>query len=93
MNFGAALQEQNGVLRRDIQQSLQILFGLLDYGQEFFTPVAHFHDAHARSVPVVELQLSPLQHVLRQRRRADREIEDPIQELGDAGGRAFDLGC
>lgn len=96
---GPALEEEDGIFGRDVQEGSEVRLGLLDYGGEFFATVAHFHDAHARSAPVVELRLGLLEDVLGQIGGPGGEVEDPILRFrrvraaildGGRGGRAFD---
>ena len=61
---GAALEEEDGVVGRDVEEEAEIGFGFLDDGEELFAAVAHLHDAHAGSAPVVEVGLGFEEDVL-----------------------------
>ena len=61
---GAALEEEDGVVGRDVEEEAEIGFGFLDDGEELFAAVAHLHDAHAGAAPVVEVGLGLEEDVL-----------------------------
>ena len=89
---GAALEEEDGVFRRDLEEGAEIRFGLLDYGEKLFAAVAHLHDAHARSVPVVELGLGAEEDVFREGGGAGGEVEDAILGVGEGRSLGVELG-
>jgi len=89
---GAALEEEDGVFRRDLEEGAEIRFGLLDYVEKLLAAVAHFHDAHAGSAPVVELGLGTEEDVFREGGGAGGEVEDAILGLGEGWGLGVELG-
>jgi len=90
---GAALEEQDGITRRDFQEGVEISLGFFDDGHEILATVAHLHDAHAGSLPEVELGLGAAKYVLGQGGVTGGEVEDALLGLGLELGRrgsAFD---
>jgi len=90
------LEEEDSVFGGDIQKGAEIRLGLLDDGEELLTAVAHLHNAHAGSAPVVELGLGLEEDVLRQDGGPGGEVEDPILGLGRRVGQwalILGLGC
>ena len=71
----SALQEQHLVILRNCQQFAQAGFSLRVNRDEFLASVTHFHDRHARSVPIQHLVARFFQNLLRQNRGPCTEIE------------------
>ena len=69
-----ALDEQHAVVVGHVEQGLQVFGGALGDRDERLAAVAHFHDRHARALPVQHFGLGLLEHLDRQRRRARAEV-------------------
>lgn len=76
----AALQEQDPMARRHVEQLTQVgQRGLVDR-HELLAAMAHLHHAHAAAVPVEHFVGSLPQHFFGQRRGAGGEIKDAHRE-------------
>jgi len=89
---GAALEEEDGIFRWDLEEGSEIRFGFLDYGEKLLAAVAHFHDAHAGSAPVVELGLGTEEDLFREGGGAGCEVKDAILGVGERWGLGVELG-
>ena len=58
----AALQEQDFVVGRNVQQRAQVLFGVMEDAEEHFRAVAHRHDGEACAVVVEHFLLRGTQY-------------------------------
>jgi len=87
---GAALEEEDGIFRRDLEEGTEIGLGFFDDGLEFLAAVAHLHDAHAGSAPDVELRLGAAEDGLREGGGPSGEVEDAL--LGPGLGREGVMG-
>ncbi|WVZ12885.1 hypothetical protein V8G54_017415 [Vigna mungo] len=92
LGCGASLEEEDGILRRDLEEGAEIRFSLLDYGEKLLAAVAHFHNAHAGSAPVVKLGLGTEEDLFREGCRTGGEVEDAILGVGEGWGLGVELG-
>ena len=66
LKWCTTLEEEDGKVIWDFEQSLQVSLGLLCNWDEWFSSVTHFHNTDACAMPVQQFSLCCLKHFLRE---------------------------